>query len=241
MRAEAGGRVDRVPERCVLQAAARAHHADDSGPRVDAYAPADGRQALSEQSLLQLGSAVDQVVRAAHREQRMVFLQAGCVPERDDLVADVLVDGPIPREDDSAQVVEVHLDDLGHVVRRHRLRHRGEAADIDEQKCHVAPLSTPHDVVHAAASPGQLGHDLGLEVDTEQSRHLAFLAVLVQVSIGGHPGVGEPDGEPRMKQVWNDPNVVGERRHPDCENDHGDGSREKTPQDRHTRHCQRHE
>ena len=187
MRAEAGGRVDRVAEGRVLQTAARAHHADDGGPGIDANAPADRRQPLGEESLLQLGSAVDQVVRAAHREQRVIFLEAGCVPERDDLVPDVLVDRPIPREDDSAEVVEVHLHDLGHVVCCHGLGHRREASDVDEQQRHVAALSTAHDVVHASTRPGQLGHDLGLEVHAEQSRDLALLAVFVKVSIRSHP------------------------------------------------------
>ena len=38
-----------------------------------------------------------------------------------------------------------------------------------------------------------------------------------------------------MKQVWNDAHVVGERRHPDRENDQGDPGGEKAPQDRDSR------
>ena len=154
MRAEARRSVDRVPQRGVLKPAARAHVADHGGAGVDADPPADRRKPFREQLLLQLGRAVDAVIGAADRQQRVVGLQARGVPESHDLVADVFVDGAVPREDDPAQVVEVHLDDLGHVARGHRLRHRCESADVDEHQCDVAAFAAAEDVLHAAAGLG---------------------------------------------------------------------------------------
>src|SRR5438552_2400568 len=95
--------------------AARAHHPHHGLAGVDADAPPDWRQALREQLLLQLGCAVDEVICASDSEQRMVVLRTRSIPERDDLVAHIFVDRSVPGEDDPAQVVEVHLHDIGYV------------------------------------------------------------------------------------------------------------------------------
>ena len=237
MRAEARRRVDRVAERGVLQPAARPHHAHDSGSGVDADAPTDWRKSFGQQSLLQLVRAVDQVVGAADGKQRVVFLQPRGVPESHDLVADVLVDGAVPGEDDPAEVVEVHLHHLGDIARRHRLRHRGEAADVDEEERDVAALTPAQDVVDSATGLRQLVDDLGLQVVTEQSGDLALLTVLIKEPIRRDTGIGEGDGKPGMEQVRH-PVVEGrECGHSKREQDQRADRSEETPQDRHTGHA----
>jgi hypothetical protein len=162
----------------------------------------------------------------------VVLLQARSVPKRDDLVADVLVDGSVPGEDDPAQVVEIHLDHLDHVVGLHPLRHRCEAADVDEEKRDLAALAAAQDVVHAAPRLGQLGHDLGLEVLAEDRGHLALLAVLIEEPVGGHAGVGETHRKQRMEQIGDEAIVEREERHRERQDDQRNACHQQSYQDR---------
>ena len=202
MRAETGRGVDRIPQRRVLESTSGAHHADHGWTGVDPDAPADRWQSLREQLLLQLGRAVDEVVGAADRQQRVVVLQPRGVPESHDLVPDVLVDGAVPGKDDAAKVVQVHLDELGHIAGSHRLRHRGEAADVDEHQRDVATLAAAEDVIHAASGLGELRNNLGLQVLAEQSCDLALLAVLIEEPVCSHAGICEGDPKPWVEEVW---------------------------------------
>src|SRR4029077_8260336 len=112
----------------------------------------------------QFGRAVDEVIGAADGKQGVVLLSPGRVPERDDLVAAIFVDGPVPGKDDAAQVVEIHPNHAHDLVGLHTLGDRGKAADIHEKQSDVSALAATKDVVDAAARLGQLRHDLGLQV-----------------------------------------------------------------------------
>src|SRR5579859_8020498 len=197
--AEPRRRVDRVTKHRVLNPAARPHEPDHGRAAVDTDAPTDRRQSLLEQLLLQLGTLADHLVRATKREERMVFLMSRRIPERHDLVPDVFVEGAVPREDDSTQVIEVHLDDLGYILGLHRLRHRGEAANVGKEHRDVATLPAADDVFDAASGSGKLGDDLRLQHVTEKRGDLALLAVLVKEPISGDAGVRQRQDEPRMK------------------------------------------
>ena len=63
------------------------------------------------------------------------------VPDRNDLIADVLVDGPVPLENQGAHLVQVLLDHLEDVLSGHRLGHRCEPADVYEQQAELAPIT----------------------------------------------------------------------------------------------------
>src|SRR5581483_5850394 len=91
--------VDGIAERRVLKPVAAPHVADDGGAGVDADAPADRGQPARGEPGLERVRLRDHVVRAAHRPERVVLLRHGRIPDRDDLVADVLVDGAVPLED----------------------------------------------------------------------------------------------------------------------------------------------
>src|SRR5438552_1436317 len=117
----------------------------------------------------------------------------------------------VPGKDGAAKVVQVHLDELGHIAGGHRLRHRGEAADVDEHQRDVATLAAAEDVIHAPSGLGELRNNLGLQVLAEQSCDLALLAVLIEEPVCSHAGICEDDPKPRVEEVWH-PVVEGRER-----------------------------
>ena len=76
----------------------------------------------------------EHLVGAADGEKWVLGLVVDRVPGGHDLVADVFVESAVPLEDDLGQVAQVLVEDFEHVFGGHRLGHRGEAADVDEQE-----------------------------------------------------------------------------------------------------------
>ena len=130
----------------------------------------------------------------------MVWLRKRCVPQRHDLVADVLVDQAVPLEDELAHLVEVVLDDSEHVVRAHRLRHRCEASDVHEHHRELAALTLRDQLVHRARGR-QLLSDPRVDVVTEDALHLAPLAFFEHVASAERRDRGQDDRDRRVQRV----------------------------------------
>ncbi len=124
----------------------------------------------------------------------MVRLFDWSIPDRNDLIADKLVDGSVPLEDESAHLLEVLLHHREHILGAHGFRHRGEAADVDEQQRQVAPLAVRDDLVDRFRRR-ELSGDPGIDVMAEDQLHLAPLALLEHVAGSQRERCRQCDGD----------------------------------------------
>ena len=136
-------KVDRVPDAREIHAFLGAHAPEDHGSGVDADPDGYGFPPLRLCQLLLLRHCLADL----HACLAGVLVPLRSLEHGHDLVADELVDLSAVIVDDRGLDVEVVVEHLHDLVRRHRLADRGEPADIGEQerevpslRCRLVPL-----------------------------------------------------------------------------------------------------
>ena len=136
--AQSARRVDGVADHRVLEAALAPDVARERLAEVEPDADLHRRSARRRPARVELVEGEHHVERRVHRAVRVVALAERRAPLRHDRVADELVERAAVAEHALHHLGEVLGEQLGHRVRVHRLRERGEPADVGEEHGHGA-------------------------------------------------------------------------------------------------------
>src|SRR6266851_4044498 len=130
---DAGGRDDRTAHDDQLAAAVGADGARHHAARGDADTDVEGRPPLGAPAEPQRRHRRHHVERRADGGRGGVIARLRDAKERDDLVADELLDGAAVPEDHVDHLGEVLVEERDHDRRRRALREAGEARDVGEE------------------------------------------------------------------------------------------------------------
>ena len=133
---QTGAQIDGVPDGRVLEALLGPDGPHDGVAGVDAHPTTEVGAVLGTKPPSQRLEVFLELQRRPHGLRRMVRLVEGHIVESHDAIANVLIHGPAVLEHRVSHDCEVFTKEGDHILRRHLLRHGGEAPDVREEDRH---------------------------------------------------------------------------------------------------------